>query len=612
MEKAAKTFTLTIKDSDSVLSCSSASTIMRTLLDGGLFIEANCNGRGSCGRCLVQVLEGRVADRDGNAVPPGKNNMYLACQIYPQADVTICLPRLEVSQKAQAAPIPVEVTKALLKKIVLAPAYPTLSKHYSFQAMLRQALATAGAAAGGYDNITVLRSLQEAVAAKPELITLTLLQEEVIAVEAGDTSPALFGVAFDIGTTTVVGLLVDLNTYKVVAVCSKNNPQASRGADVITRIQAACESAEGLAGLSKLIRSCMNAIIHELCSQAGIETSHIYAVTIAGNTTMSQLVLGISPSTLVKQPYAALFNHLAPLCPNDIDIGINAWGKVLILPNVASFIGSDTTAAVLAAGQDLDAAPTLLVDLGTNGEMVLHDGQAMYACSTAAGPAFEGAHIRDGMRAAPGAVSDVKITKDQVISTVIGEGKPAGICGSGMVKAIAEFIKTGILHTSGRFNQAAIAALHPGLQRRFRQSNNEWEFVLVAGAETMNGKDIAVTQSDIRQIQLVKSSLCTGIEFLLTKLNNKAETEYRIYLAGAFGNYIDIDSALLIGMLPAIKKASILSVGNAAGTGAVMALLSADNLKRCTAIADRIEYLELASQPGFQNRFLQNLAFPKN
>ncbi|MDF2569931.1 MAG: nqrF 2 [Sporomusa sp.] len=616
MIESSPSYTLLVEgEDDRTLSCSPEDTILRSLINGGIFVEANCGGKGTCGKCKVEVLTGQVTNKDRLQIKPNQDNTYLACRIYPQGDIRIRLKKAEASQKGQALDIVIDGGTPLIKKVVLAPVYPSVENHYSLQDMLGQALA---APEGDdscikkpelIDDSAILRRLAGVVETKPELITITVLDKNVIAIEANDTSNQLYGVAFDIGTTTVVGMLVDLNARKVVGVCSKNNPQASLGADVISRIQATHELEGGLERLSQLIRHCLNQIIADLCSSVGVDPNHVYAVTIAGNATMAHLVLEISPSTLVRKPYAALFKYMAPFNPQDIELEINPQGKIILLPNIASFVGSDTTAAILAVDQDVSENPILLVDLGTNGEMVIGHRDRLYACSTAAGPAFEGAHIRDGMRAAEGAITDVAITEDRVLVQTIGSGKPTGICGSGIVKAVAELVKTGVLDPSGRFNKGAAAKLPVSLCQRLKNKDSQWEFILVEGNKTANGADIAITQADVRQIQLVKSSICTGIQFLMEKL--QAETEFKVCLAGAFGNYIDIDSALRIGMLPGFQKEDVCSVGNAAGTGAVQALLSAEKLQRCMAIASKVSYLELAAQPEFQNLFLNNLKFPQ-
>lgn len=607
-------YSLTVEGKEQQLTCQATHTLLQSLIDGGIFPEANCGGRGTCGKCKIQVLEGQVANKEGQLLLPGEDGTYLACQVYPQENITIRLKKSEASQKGQVCEDFAGQGTPLVQKLVIVPEYPTVDNPYSMQEMIWQAMNVQESSLWIPDSSLILneprilRRLSAITEEKPEFITICLIGGKLAAVEAGNTVNELYGVAFDIGTTTVVGMLVDINARKVIATCSKTNPQSSFGADVISRIQASYELPGGLAKLSAIIRQCLNQIIAELCTSAGISPSSIYAATIAGNSTMTSLVLEVSPLTLIRKPYAALFKHIEPLFPEEINLGINPNGQVMVLPAIASFIGSDTTAAVLAIDQDVSPSPLLLVDLGTNGEMVLGGGHGLCACSTAAGPAFEGAHIRDGMRAAAGAIFDVAINENVRVE-VIGDVRPSGICGSGLVKAVAELIKAGIIGPAGRFNKLAAKGLPRDIEQRLQNRNGQWEYVLVAEKDSATGAAISITQADIRQIQLVKSSICTGIEFLLEQI--PVETGLRVCLAGAFGNYIDIDSAITIGLFPVFTGGSIRSVGNAAGTGAVQALLYSDKLQRCNRIAGKVNYVELAAQPDFQNRFLANLSFPE-
>jgi uncharacterized 2Fe-2S/4Fe-4S cluster protein (DUF4445 family) len=338
-----------------------------------------------------------------------------------------------------------------------------------------------------------------------------------------------------------------------------------------------------------------------------VDRKQIYAVTIVGNSAMLHLLLSISPVSLSRQPYATVFKMISPFAVHEIELNINSNAKVVLLPNIASFIGADTTAAILAAGQDTSANQSLMVDLGTNGEIALGNQGNIFACSTAAGPAFEGAHIRDGMRASAGAIEDVVIDEDVVIRTIDG-GKPMGICGSGIIKAIAQLLKKKIITASGRFNQQNRKAFSPALVHRLVNKENKWEFVLVAARDSATGYDISVTQKDIREIQLVKSAICTGIQVLIDRALPTGDMP--VFLAGAFGNYVDIESAIVIGLLPKVMQTHIQPVGNAAGTGAVYALLSQNKLARCRHIAGKVHYVELAAEPDFQERFLVNLSFP--
>lgn len=607
MADAASVFQIKIENTGQSFPCSAGQTVLQALTDGGVFMEANCGGRGTCGKCRLQVLQGRVANSQGLPAVARQDNIYLACQIYPSEDLAVAVQEKEVSDKGTVTVNFADDGKPLLEKVAITPEYPTVENHYSLQEMISLALKLAGIPAHFPAVPSLIRQLAAVAAPESGPITAVLAGGEIIALEAGDSSGSLYGVAFDIGTTTVVGMLVDIRRKSVIATHSRTNPQAAFGADVISRIDAASQ-ADGLEAQAAAIRQCLNQIVRALCVSADISARRIYAAAIAGNSTMEHLLMKAAPVSLALKPYAAVFRHMMPFSPAEIDLEINPSGKILLLPNIASFIGADTTAAVLATDQDILEAYTLMVDLGTNGEMVLGNRHKLFACSTAAGPAFEGAHIKSGMRASAGAIEDVTIDED-VSVRVIGGGKATGICGSGLVKAASCLLKKGILASSGRFDQNRVKTLPPSLTERLRRQDNQWEFVLVSGKDSANGVDIALTQTDIRQLQLVKSAICTGVQFLLEKACPPKDMP--VFLAGAFGNYIDIESALDIGLLPGFRPERVRPVGNAAGIGAVRALLSREQLARCEHISENIEYVELAAQPQFQSRFLANLTFPE-
>ncbi|MDT8902574.1 ASKHA domain-containing protein [Anaeroselena agilis] len=594
-------YKIIIEGSDKTIHASPGQTVHNALTDAGVLLEALCGGKGKCGKCMVQLLAGRVAGPDGTQPSPKAGNCYTACQIRPLGDIVIALRQTAASPKGSMSAIPADDGQPLLRKAAIVPEYPALENCYSLQEMIGHAFEASALGSGA----EFMRQLAGAAAEKPDQMTVVTMGDEIIAVEPGDTTAALFGVAFDIGTTTIAGMLVDINKRSVVATHSRTNPQAAFGADVISRIEAAA-SPGGLEALAASVRRCLNEIVAALCDTADLPRERIYAAVIAGNTTMEHLLMGISPHSLTVKPYAAVFKQIEPFLPEVIDLHINCTGRVLLLPNIASFVGADTTAAIVAVGQDSSSVPTLLVDLGTNGEIVLSNGKRLWACATAAGPAFEGAHIRDGMRAAAGAIADVAIDGDVRIRT-IDDGKPAGICGSGIVKAVAELVKNGIITASGRFRQEAQKSLPPAVAGRLRNNAGRWEFVLAAAENSATGCAIAVTQDDIRQLQLVKAAIRSGIEILMEKARPACEPT--VFIAGAFGNYIDIDSALKIGLFPGFSRERINSVGNAAGTGAVLALLSREKQARCGRIAAEAEYVELAAQPNFQKMFLANLSF---
>ncbi|MBP1763669.1 MAG: nqrF 2 [Firmicutes bacterium] len=602
--KIAETFVAHIAGTNTRIACSGNKTLLQSLIDAGLVVEAACAGLGTCGKCRIKVQQGQVTGQNGLPATPLFGNTYLACQVYPAGDVSLKLAAVKASAKGRLKKQFAADGRPLVRKEVVDLTYPTLETPYSLQEMLCQNSASADRL---FDHLNLVRQLPGVLADKPSQMTIVFVNDVPVALEVGNTANSLYGVAFDIGTTTVAGMLVDLRSHTVLGAWAEKNPQAVYGADVISRIRAA-EQSDGLQNLNRSMQVCLNNIVQELCGHYDVAPETIYAVTVAGNSTMQHLLLGISPSSLVRKPYAAVFKALQPLTAGEINLAIHSAGVIVILPNIVSFIGSDTTAAILAV-QNKATGPSLLIDLGTNGEMAIFDSRNVYSCcSTACGPAFEGAHIRDGMRAVTGAIEAVVIA-DDVSVTTIGDSKATGICGSGIIKAMSSLLKVGILTSAGRFQKPGAIPLPANLERRLKKRDKQWEFVLVDGDDSATGLDISITQNDVRQIQLVKSSICSGVEILLDKAGLHGDVP--IYLAGAFGNYIDIESALSIGLLPSMKKELVQSVGNAAGSGAIQALLSQNSLNRCYQIADEAEYIELAGDPNFQKRFMANLTFPE-
>ncbi|MHB8075856.1 ASKHA domain-containing protein [Desulfosporosinus fructosivorans] len=585
-------------------------TLLSSLTEAGIMLEAICGGQGSCGKCRIRVLSGQVFDRQGNLVKPIDDGWYLACQVYPAGDLVIDnTTQAKASSKGEISDRFLDNVDLFppIKKVLIKPVYPTLQNNYSLQEMIRQAI-------GGEGDISIdISALKELAQVAPKkLDELTILRSsiQILAFEAGDTLATLYGVAFDIGSTTVAGMLVDLNKGEVIAAAAETNPQAAYGADVISRIKAA-RAEDGLDTLTSVVRRCLNNLVAKLCTTAGISCRDIYLVTVAGNSTMEHLLMGVSPEYLTISPYVPVFNDLPHFSPSVIGLDINTGGRIILLPNIASFVGADTVAAMVGVDQDLTSKMTLLIDLGTNGEIVLGNKDKMLVCSTAAGPAFEGAQLSSGMRAANGAIDDVTITDDVYVHTIKDE-LARGLCGSGVIKTIAEFLKVGVITSSGRFvSNDRIALLPDNLRKRLKVQDGQKEFVLVFAKESAIGRDISITQGDIREIQLVKSSIFTGVEILIENLGIVFEEIEQILIAGAFGNNLDLDSALTIGLVPSADRGKIIPVGNAAGTGAVKAMLSVHVLERCRSIVNHAKFIELANHPGFQKRFIKNLSFPE-
>jgi len=585
-------------------------TLLSSLTEAGIMLEATCGGQGTCGKCRIRVLSGQVVDRQGKPVEPMDGGWYLACQVYPAEDLLIDITlQAKVSSKGNISDRLLDYVDLLppIKKALIRPVYPTLQSNYSLQEMIRQAI-------GGDGDISIdinaLKELAQVAPRKFDEITILRSSNQIMAFEPGDTSATLYGVAFDIGSTTVAGMLVDLNKGKVIAAAAETNPQAAYGADVISRIKAA-RTEDGLNTLMSVVRKCLNDLVGKLCTTAGISNRDIYLVTVAGNSTMEHLLMGVSPEYLTISPYVPVFNDLLQFSPSVIELDINPGGRIILLPNIASFVGADTVAAMVGVDQDLTSKMTLLIDLGTNGEIVLGNKDKMLVCSTAAGPAFEGAQLSSGMRAANGAIDDVEITDDVYVHTIKDE-LARGICGSGVIKAIAEFVRVGVITTSGRFvSNDRLALLPDNIRKRLKVRDGQKEFVLVSAEKSATVRDISITQGDIREIQLVKSSIFTGVEILMESYGITFKEIEQVMIAGAFGNHLDLDSALAIGLVPSTDRGKIIPVGNAAGTGAVKAILSVRILERCHSISRKAKFIELANHPEFQKRFISNLSFPE-
>ncbi|HHX43075.1 MAG TPA: ATP-binding protein, partial [Chloroflexi bacterium] len=420
----------------------------------------------------------------------------------------------------------------------------------------------------------------------------------------------LLGIAFDIGTTTVVGYLADLDTGEQLAVASLLNPQTRYGADVVSRIDYAGRDAEALATLQREIAGALSAIMATTTAQVGAATDDIVAVTVVGNTTMQHLFLGVSPTALAQSPYIPAVTGAVCLSAEALGLAAYPDAPVWALPSIAGWVGADTVAVLLASGAHRQDELALVIDIGTNGEMAMGSRGRMVSCSTAAGPAFEGAHLSCGMRAADGAIDSVRID-GAVEWHTIGESAPRGVCGSGLVDLVAAMLRSGLIDATGMMQprEALVAMGQAALAERITQSGRQRAFTLATVEEGAGGRPVVVSQRDVRELQLAKGAIRAGIEILMQELGITADDVRVIYLAGAFGNYIRPESALAIGLMPRCPQARIVPVGNAAGSGARMALLSREALAEAARLAEQVEYLELSGRPDFQDRFAEAMVF---
>ncbi len=412
----------------------------------------------------------------------------------------------------------------------------------------------------------------------------------------------ILGLAVDVGTTKLAAYLLDLESGDVLAVRGAMNPQISYGEDVISRIAYSNENEDGRETLQGRVVVTLNEMIAEMCGEADVSSEQIVEAVIVGNTAMHHLLAGLPVRQLAMAPYVPAVGEALDLLAGDIALDISPGAFIHLPPNIAGFIGGDHVSMVLSTDVWQTENTVIALDIGTNTEITLTVGGRMLSCSCASGPAFEGAHIRDGMRAAPGAIERVQIKNGQSNIYTIGEKPPVGICGSGILDAVAELLKDGIIDHRGAF-QGGAANVREGISTQYK------EFLLVPSEDTGHGKDIVVTRSDINEIQLAKGAIRAGLEILLEEGGIAAGDIDEFIIAGAFGTYLDVGSAMTVGMFPELPRERFRQVGNAAGTGAQQMLLSAERRRVADEIPERVEYIELTTHAGFEKAFMKAMFF---
>ncbi|MBO3803322.1 MAG: DUF4445 domain-containing protein [Candidatus Brockarchaeota archaeon] len=564
----------------------------------GVQIESLCGGRGSCGKCLVRIESGEATKPtrfEAQALSGAEmgSGVRLACQTCPISDLTVRVlasPRVPGSKiltwglelKVKPDPYVKTVSKELPK--------PTLRDQRSDAERLRSALKQSSI------DLLLLRQLPRLLREKDWKITATLYGREVVDVGGLDAGGA-YGAAVDVGTTTIVVYLVDLASGKVMAVESDYNAQIPYGEDVISRIAYSTREKDGLATLQRLAIGTINKLLDEASKKANVEKGRIYDVVCSGNTIMLSFLLGMDPSFIATAPYVPPDTGSIAVKAREMGIDTNPGGYLRTVPSISGYVGADVVSDVLVSGMHKKEAVSLLIDIGTNGEVVVGNKHKMLSASCAAGPALEGAEITFGMRGMEGAIEKVAINPEslEVFYKTIGGAKPKGICGSGLVDALASLAMAGLVDSTGKLTEKA------------RQGQG---FVLAKAEETEIGKDITITQKDVRNLQLAKAAIFTGCYLLMKKMRIKPEGVKNVYVAGAFGNYIDPTSAIVIGMLPDVPVERIKMIGNGAGFGARLALLSKGKTKEAQSVARKIKYLELSGEEGFQKEFLKALNIP--
>lgn len=413
---------------------------------------------------------------------------------------------------------------------------------------------------------------------------------------------AVYGLALDIGTTSLFAALVEMQTGIVTAMASTSNMQRTYGEDIITRISYANEQPDGVSVLHKILINNLNSMIEEMLEQSGADQHKIYRVAAVGNPVMLHLLLGLGVSDLGRAPYVGTFSQTVETQAGELGLRVNPLAQLFTLPQLGGFVGADTTACLMTLANAAEAT-YLMIDIGTNGEIVLNNRGRMWAASAAAGPAFEGGAISCGMRAGQGAIDKVTVVDGELKLRVIGGGSPRGICGSGLIDLVACLLQYQDLDRNGNISESPHLNIPVGKGKRGR------EIILQPAGQTITGLALVLDQEDIRQLQLARSAVRTAVEILMVQAGVEAGQVEKVYLAGAFGNYLDPASILQIGLIPSIEAVKIRNIGNAAAEGAIMALLSQKQCELADNIRTRVQYVELADQPDFQNRFIKNIDF---
>ena len=578
--------------------------ILSTARRGNVDFLGPCAGRGLCARCVLRVVSGarclsevsadeRLALRTSQLAEGYR--LGCRCRFVSEGDVTVL-----VSSQSRLG------TSALLSEGVEAEVRLD-------QWVVKVRIPDAGPSDGRFERVCRTLGLEENAFTKQAFGKVTASVDEgqsrsLTLIRSGneildESDGRVLGLAVDLGTTKVAGYLVDLETGKTLAVAADANPQIACGEDVVARLAYALQGGRG--ELQARAVECVNSIVDRTCRTAAASPSEIYEFVIVGNTVMHHLLLNLDPRTIAYAPYAPSSTAAVVAKGRSLELRGNEDSRVYLPPLIAGYVGSDAVADMVATGMDQSLGPSMLVDIGTNTELVLKHRDAYLACSAASGPAFEGAHIMFGMRAATGAIDSVRFSPDaEPAFTVIGGVKPRGLAGSAIVDAVAGMFEVGILDSRGTFASDLTS------QRLRRNSSGRREFVIAGADETESRSDITVSQGDIREIQLAKAAIRAGIEVLLKRARLSAGDLKVIYVAGAFGFFLNPDSAMKLGLYPQIRLDRVRMVGNTAVTGAKALLLSKEARAKAAGLAEAVEYVELANDADFKQEFLSAMSIP--
>jgi uncharacterized 2Fe-2S/4Fe-4S cluster protein (DUF4445 family) len=570
-----------------------------TLFDGaswnGVAIDSTCGGHGTCKKCKVRVATGEQAIDavDPRAFTPDelKAGWRLACRAQAAEDLVVEVPLLQTRPKAALVGVGRHVIlRPAVQKRYLELTEPTLEDQTSDLERVLHAMDDVEPRV----PLEVVRAMGHTLRESNWNVTAVLVDDVLVDIEPGDTTARRFAIAYDLGTTTCVATLLDLETGLPAAVQSILNMQQPFGADVITRISATMMDPDALGMLGDRAHETLATLTKEVCEEAGVDPSEVYEIVVAGNQTMMQLALGIDPEPLSMAPFTIAARRLPAAKASDFGVTVHERAPAVLFPALGAYVGPDIVAGILATGLTLDKRTRLFIDVGTNSEIVLGSSAKALATAAPAGPAFEAAQIRCGMRAADGAIEGVKIVDGEVELTVIGDVEAVGLCGSGLVDAVAELVGAGILDHSGRF----VLGSSPHLGK----IGEENVFYL--------HEDVFLSQRDVRELQFAKASIATGWQILCNDMGVDPTEISQVLLGGSFGSYLTASSAVKIGLVPKLPLMRIVSAGNVAGEGAKIAALSITERAAAQAVLDEVKYVELSGRTDFNDLFIDQLSFP--
>lgn len=576
------------------------------IASNGMDPGGSCGGKGTCGKCKVRIAGqvNDISDTERMQLLPEeiKAGTRIACNCTVKGPLTVYLDYANnlPSKKGMLLKLhPQNIKPQVQYRTILIPG---MEKTHPIPLHERLSNALSPCRLDiTVDNLNQLAMLDRA--GRPALELYALIFNENSVKYIGRHKEKAYGVAIDLGTTSLFAALLDLENSETAALANKSNMQRIYGADLISRVNYCLENPEGLEVLQRILINNLNMMLEEMLQQVKASAQNIYRLTVVGNPVMLHLLMGLNPSGFASAPYAGLFTGEIAYPAMELGLNVNPHAEILLLPQVGGFVGADTIACLLTL-PDRHSGCFCLVDIGTNGEVILSRQGKMWAASAAAGPAFEGGNLSNGMRAGSGVIDKVRLNDDSKLEfNVLGDGPAKGICGSATIDLVACLLKASGIDANGTINPENASSI------TIETEGNGAQIKLLEENETFNAAPMIFKQEDIRQVQLAKGAIRTAMDILLKEAGLVYADLDRIYLAGAFGNFLDPENSILIGMLPPVKLDRIKNIGNAAGQGAIHALLSAAKEKEARQMRGQISYIELATHPNFQEMFLKNLNF---